>query len=325
MQIKPDYRLNIIQDENFIDEMTEKDKILRENVTSGTIKSFDKTELYYEYYLAENSKASIVIVHGFTEFTCKYHELAWYFINMGYNVFIYDQRGHGLSQRKVSDFQLIHVDKFQDYVEDLNEFINQIVEPVSVNLPLYIYSQSMGGAVAGLYLSKYTGKVSKAILSAPMVCPVAGNMSRKKLRMFLRFQGLVHGWKSKFIYVKNYNPKPNFHFSSDLSENRFRYNLNTRNSNVKYQNSPSTNRWLFEALSVEDKLLSKKVSGKIKAETLIISAEKDTVVKNPQQKKLSEIIPDCRFYEMKGAKHSLYTTTSPMLRKYVEIILEFFS
>ncbi len=325
MLFKPTYKLNIIEDKQFLHKMTEIDKLLKNYVKDGYFNGFGNTKLYYEYYLTNNSKGSVVIVHGFTEFTGKYHEMTWYFLNMGYNVFIYDQRGHGLSQRQVRDLQLIHVDRFDEYAEDLNIFIEDIVAPNSENIPMYLFSQSMGGSVSSLYLSKYNHKISKAVLSAPMVRPVAGNMPSPYLKAFLIYDSKINSWKSKFKFLNNYNPHPKFEFSSDLCENRFLYYLNLRNKNPRYQNSPSTNRWLYEALSVKNKILNKKRISHITAKTLIISASQDTVVRNDLQLKLAKLIPHCRFYSMQGAKHSLYTSQAPMLKVYVKKILDFYN
>ena len=61
----------------------------------GRFASFDGVEIAYYYYLCENPIGSIVLVHGFTEFAMKYEEIMYYFLEAGYNCFIYDQRSHG--------------------------------------------------------------------------------------------------------------------------------------------------------------------------------------------------------------------------------------
>lgn len=325
MLFKPSYNLNIIPDSQFLHKMTQIDKLLKKYVNEGTFEGFDKSELFYEYYLAQNSKASVVIIHGFTEFSKKYHELIWYFLNAGFNVFVYDQRGHGLSPRKINDLQLIHVDRFEDYVEDLREFVNQIVIPNSKDIPVNIFSHSMGGGVTSMYLEKYNTRISKAVLSAPMICPVAGNIPRFYLKAFLVREAKKHGWTHKFKFMNDYNPNPKFEFSADLSQNRFLYNLNTRNKDRRYQNSPSTVGWLYEALSIQEKILNRKKTAHITAKTLIITASQDNVVKRQPQLKLAKLIPNCKYFCINGAKHSLYTAKAPMLKQYMKKIIDFYN
>ena len=150
---------------------SEFDKIRKE----GFFDSFDGKKLYFEYFPKENAKASVVIVHGLSEFTKKFYEIAWYFYLEGYSVYLYDQRCHGRSCRLGARADILHVDKFSDYAKDLNEFIKNIVLKTS-DKPIYLYSHSMGGAAAALYLSKWQDTVKKAVMSAPLN-PLASKMS----------------------------------------------------------------------------------------------------------------------------------------------------
>ena len=107
--------------------------------TDGFLISFDETRIFYHIYKAENADRSVVIVHGFTESAEKYEELIWYFLNAGADVYIYDQRGHGRSGRKVANKTLTHVDRFSEYLSDLECFIDSVV---SKELPLFIFAHS---------------------------------------------------------------------------------------------------------------------------------------------------------------------------------------
>nr|MBP6611678.1 alpha/beta hydrolase [Paludibacter sp.] len=53
----------------------------------------------YNYYLQDSARANIVVSHGYTERKEKYKELAYYFLKMGYQVFIHDHYSHGQSSR----------------------------------------------------------------------------------------------------------------------------------------------------------------------------------------------------------------------------------
>lgn len=128
---------------------------------------------------ADGSKlGGIIIVHGKGEFKEKYRELIFDFYNLGYDVHIYDQRGHGESGNLIpSDVNVVgrytHVDLFTDYSDDLEKVITHIKKIFSYksdSLSLFLWSHSMGGAVVldCLQRSKCLA-VKGAVLHAPMI------------------------------------------------------------------------------------------------------------------------------------------------------------
>ena len=83
--------LVLFDEENYYQQMEEIAlPFLASCVKSGFLTTEDNSQLYYEsFYLPEN-KATILILHGFTEFTKKFDELTYYFLTQGYNVVRYD-------------------------------------------------------------------------------------------------------------------------------------------------------------------------------------------------------------------------------------------
>ena len=171
MLFKSSNKYSIIKDEEYASKIVDITNELNNYATRGYFTSFDNTKMYYEFFKVANPLASIVIVHGYTEFTKKYYELSWYLMNMGYNIFLYDVRGHGYSHRYNDDMELTHVDKYEDYVLDLDSYINKIVVPNSNKIPLFLFGHSMGGTIAQMYISGCENAIEKTILSAPMIYP----------------------------------------------------------------------------------------------------------------------------------------------------------
>ncbi len=322
MLFKPTYKFQIISEDHYDEKIKEIDQVMNSNLKKGTFESYDKNKIYYEYLLCENAKASVVIVHGYTEFTKKYYELCWYMVNMGYNVFMYDARGHGYSYRRTPDPQVTYIDNYNEYAKDLNLFINSIVIPASNDAPIYLYSHSLGGATALLYMSKYNTPVKKAILSAPMIYPVTFQLPRFILMNLIKREAKKSGWDSKFKFSSSFNPKAKYENSSDGSERRFYRNLALRIKEPLFQNSAGTNRWMYEAVRIIEELSDKKLLKNIKAEVLIMTADKDTVVKTNQHIKLSKRLK-CKIIHFENAKHSLYTMKDENLEKYIESIFDF--
>ena len=197
MLFVPQTDFEIFDEESYFDKMSGVESVLEGCCNKGYFTSFDGNNIYYEYYISENSKATIVLVHGYTEFSKKYHELCYYLLNSGFNVFLYDQRGHGLSCRITKNIYVNHVESFDDYVRDLECYINTVVEPRQNGLPMYIYSHSMGGAVAALYLAENSNKIEKAVLSSPMIYPVCMPLPKNFLRYMLTNEAKKNGWERK--------------------------------------------------------------------------------------------------------------------------------
>ncbi len=323
MRYQSTYRFDVIQDALYESEMLKAEQELEKYANYDTVTSFDDAKLFCVYYLAENPRASVVFVHGFKEFTKKYCELALYFLQMGYNVFLYDQRGHGLSHRETEDKTVIHINRFEDYVEDLHCVIQTVVLPQSQKIPVYLYAHSMGGAVALLYLSAHNETVKKALLSAPMVYPVCMSLPQKVLRFLVKKNAGKDGWTAKSTEKAFFDPDQKYIYSSDLSECRFKRILNYRIAEPKYQYSTASHRWNYEALGVIEKLFDKKNLRQIHAEIFMVSAGQDTVVENKPQQKLAKQLK-CKFKCLEHAKHSLYTQKDTDLQAYLEEVFTFF-
>lgn len=313
-----------LTEDDYAQRMPQIEKELSNIVHEGSINSFDGCKLVYEYYLTNKGGSSIIIIHGYTEFGKKYHEMAWYFIQNGYNVFIYDQRGHGHSDRTVENTELTHVESFDEYAEDLHQFIEQVVKPNSYGNPIMIYSHSMGGAITALYLAKYKDVVKKAVMSAPMIKPVAHDIPLFLIRLMAKHYAKQDGWNGKFRHTGSFDPNPNFKFSSELSELRFANHMKYRISDVFYRNSGGTNRWIYESVSVGRRLLKKDVAGNIEAEILIINASEDRVVKPRPQRQFAKMVKNSEYISVKGAKHSIYSSPPDMLNQYLNTVFDFF-
>lgn len=296
------------------------DEIESYSVT-GKLKVCEDTEIAYLFCLAENARGSVVIVHGYTEYYKKYYETAWYFLNEGYSVFMYDHRGHGHSSRNAGNSQVVHVDRFEEYAEDLEKFINDVVIPNTNADSVDIYSHSMGGAVTAMYLINNSSRIRRAVLSSPMVAPVTMGIPERLVRKRALKDCRKFGEKNRFKYTHSFSPNADFTKSADFSHSRFKYNLDVRIADENYQTSGGSNRWIYESMNVKKKLLDG--APKITVPVLMFVSQKDKVVKTGAQYKLAKRLPDCIIITVPGAKHSLYTHKKEYLTEYYKQIFAF--
>lgn len=285
----------------------------------------DGGTLYCESYINETNDKNIVILHGFTEFGAKYHEMTWYLCALGFNVFIYDQRGHGFSHRQINDLNLIHIDSFNTYIKDLEIVIEKLVKPEREHLPIYLFSHSMGGAVASLYMMKHPETIKKALLCAPMISPKTMNVPRPLVMLMTYCHGIIFGWDKKFKFTGDFNPQVNINNTLDSSMARFQATIKQRITTKEYQSSSATNRWMWEAITVQDKILKKRKAGKISTQILIISAENDTVVKNKYHCKFAKMLKNCTSLTVPCAKHNIFFSSGDTLTGFYTILFDFFS
>ena len=113
-------------------------------------------------------KGRILIVHGFGEYSRIYFRLMDQLSKIGYESFMFDQRGSGeTSPGKLKG----HTDEFKTF-NDLDHFIGKNLEEcTSKNIPLHIWGHSMGGGIILNYAcnGKYKDSVSTFIASGPLV------------------------------------------------------------------------------------------------------------------------------------------------------------
>lgn len=289
----------------------------------GYFDSFDGKPLYYEYYLVQGSRASVVLLHGLSEFTKKFYEITYYLLQRGYNVFMYDQRCHGKSCRLTEQAHLLHVDCFDHYVRDLEQFMQQVVHKVS-QLPLYLYAHSMGGAVAAMYLAKNRETVCKAVLSAPLIDPVVNTRNAATARFLVRMLRLKHGSKGRFLFSRDFDPQTPFRPESDGSAVRFAHNMRLRSEDERYQTSPMSIGWVLSSLKVRSALLKKRVTKGIQTPVLLISAEKDRVVKTDAHYAFADRCDACTLVSIPQATHAMLAGTDEILQRHIGLVTEFF-
>lgn len=324
MYFTPNKDFKICSEEEYPEFIARVTPLIEEASISGSHESFDGLKLSYRYIKVENAKASVVILHGLTEFMQKYYEMAWYLLNSGYNVFLYDQRGHGLSGREVDDPHIVHVNDFMDYARDLDSFMKGVVEPNCDKTPIYLCSHSMGGAVVFLYLSRFDNPVKKAAFSSPMIEPKTASLPRPVLIHFFRKQRKKEGPTGKFIYSGTWNPDPDFNKATDKSYNRFLSNLNIRRADIRYQNSSSSNAWIDESYEIRSKLLDRKYISKIKIPMLVMLADDDTLVKTSTTLRFVKLNKNIEVAHISNSKHTIYTSSPEAISEFYRRLIEYY-
>lgn len=270
----------------------------------------------------KEAKGVVLISHGFCESAEKYKELAWYFYQAGFTVYIPEHCGHGRSYRLTDDPCKVHIDSFWRYVKDLS-YVAVRVKAENPGLPIMLYGHSMGGAIAAVTLAENPGRFQKGILNAPMILHRTG-----KIPPWMAYGGSVllcclgkgedyalgqHGFLDNELFEE----------SSSLSRPRFDYYYGKRRSIPEFQNNGASYRWSLEAYRMTRELLGCSWK-KITVPVLLFQAEKDTLVYNKVQEKFIRRLHKGRLIRVPGAKHEIYRCGNDILRPYLNKVLKFY-
>ena len=283
----------------------------------------DHAPIFTVSYPAENPAATVFIVHGFTENAFKFSELIYSLLKNHFDVVAYDQRGHGRSWRseKIHDHSLTHVDDFREYVRDMEIIVDTVVSKLPK--PWMLFSHSMGGAVAGLYLEDHSGVFSRAVFCAPMIQADMGSMSPAVVKLLCRSAKLIGKGSSRVFVSKPYTEKEAFEPSCATGRERFDWYENIRVNRREYQNNGPSYSWTLEAALVTKKLLSAGAPEKIDCPVRLYTAELDhTVLPEPQKEFISRIRNGSHRI-VKGAKHEIYRSTDEVLFPWWHDVLSF--
>lgn len=294
---------------------------LREKRKNGYFRSYDGTPIYYEYYKNPRDRASIVISHGFCEFTGKYDEVVYYLYRQGYSVFLFDYRGHGKSGRHLKNLSKVYISSYREYVGDLKEYTKQIVKRESISGKIVLFAHSMGGAVGALTIERYPDLYNCAVFASPMLEISFGELSNNMIRILaLIATGLR--WKKRYAYgQKPFSGVPDFEASGAVSKARYLYVFEKRLRNNRYQTSGATYGWSLATIKAIRKL--QKDAQYIKIPILLFQAEKDNIVKPNGQIEFARKAHNVRLISIKASKHEIYNGNYIMRSEFYRNIFKF--
>lgn len=310
-----------IKEQEFEAKMTDTVKpFLEKRAAKRTCETRGGGALYTVHYTADAPRGTVVLVHGFSENADKYREFIHYLLRENYSVLIFDQRGHGRSHRE-APLGVVHVDRFEQYVEDLEDVLGAWGSELAA--PLSLFAHSMGGAVSMLFLQKHPNVFKKAVLSAPLVSLQYRGLVRICAASACRFCTLTgRAKKTVFIARRDYENEP-FERSSALSPARFAYLKQLRTSDPLLCGGSPSYAWSLAAIGITKKLLDKRALARVRLPVLILSAEIEHLVCPDAQEKLARALPDGHFKKVQSSKHEILFAGDDILHPVLDDIFNF--
>ncbi|MEI6620632.1 MAG: lysophospholipase [Actinomycetes bacterium] len=135
--------------------------------TTGSFQGVRNTKIFYQEWAPLDhhpARGVIIIIHGYAEHGGRYDALARDLVADGFAVCALDHRGHGHS-----DGKRVQVEKFDDFVDDLNAYRESVRERYPAPLPLFLVGHSMGGLITLRYLTRDMPEVDGVVVSGAAV------------------------------------------------------------------------------------------------------------------------------------------------------------
>ncbi len=289
-----------------------------------TIPGKNQLPLFCSVFKAEAPVGTVLLLHGFTESFFKYSELIFSLLHNHYSVVAYDQRGHGRSGRAegLPNPSVTHVDRFEDYVDDLAVVCNTLLPDLP--RPWMIFAHSMGGGVTSLYLEQYPDTFSAAALCAPMIAPYTSGIPAGIASGMSKVFCLLGKSRHAPFFMKPYSGPEDFDSSCATDPVRFAWYDAVKAAHTEYQNSIPSNRWIVESIAVTRKILTAGAPEKIVCPVLLCTADKDYSVLPDAQKKFIDRVPKGKHLFVKDSKHEIFRSVNEIFFPWWHEILSFF-
>jgi acylglycerol lipase len=144
------------------------------NWAEGELTGVGELQLYRQAWIPDGEvRAVVVIAHGVSEHSGRYHHVAAPLAAEGYAVHALDHRGHGRSEGDRA-----FVQRLGNVIADLQSLI-EATRATHEGVPVFLLGHSMGGLVACHHALTHQQSLSGLILSGPLAALEAASPLRR--------------------------------------------------------------------------------------------------------------------------------------------------
>ena len=268
-------------------------------------------------------RGGVVFVHGYSESMLKHAEIIYDLSQAGYKVFALDLRGMGESQRLLGNPQIGHVERFSDYVDDLEYFVRHLVQPHH-KAPLYLAAHSLGGMVSVAMLARGNTNIKAAALSAPMFGIRTKGFPPWLVRAVVRFNIWRGAGSSYVLGSGDYDPR-----KDNVRHNVVTHSLVRASRTLAlYQAMPKlvvagqSNEWIAASFQAADS--SSELASKVNVPIKIYQAAEDTIVSPEAQQAFCSKAPHCELSVVNQARHEVLQEVDAVRSPVLRDIINFF-
>lgn len=300
----------------------------------GEFTGVNGVPIRYVRFHAPHHDQVVVVSPGRIESYMKYPEVAYDLFHCGYDVMILDHRGQGRSGRMLEDSHRGHVHLFDDYVDDLATFCEEVVAPLGYRQK-YALAHSMGGAILALYLARRRPADTPPFFAAATLCaPMTGITLPMPGWMVRRILNWAEGNPARrdFYAIGTGHWQPLPFLVNRLTHSRERYQRALR----YYADYPElrvggpTYHWVREGVLAGEQMLAKAKD--IDTPLLLLQASEDRVVDNRSQQAFCQAMTQAgrpceggKPLVIKGARHEILFERDALRAQALDATLRFFA
>lgn len=292
----------------------------------GFIKTRDKRQLYWVSLTSPKHSKAIVVVNGRIECSDKYQELFFDLFQQGYDIYSYDHRGQGLSERLIAHSDIGYVEEFDDYVDDLALMVKHF--NLSRYDKRYLLGHSMGGNVITRYVQTHQDQPFDAIAATAPMFGMNIKWYLKPIAMVL--SQLLTALHSQPSYAPGQAPYYSKPFDGNLlsqSQVRYQWFRKLYDEKPQLQVGGASTRWVWQGMMACKQCLL--LTRQIKRPYLLLQAGDDRVVSNSAQirfiKKLANTNSQCALKIIHHARHELLFERDEYRNQTLQTTLDFFA
>ena len=267
---------------------------------------------------------TMLLLSGRGEYLEKYKETVADLNQRGYDVYAFDWRGQGLSSRMLSNRHKGYVQSYDDYLADLDYFVQRVVAP-RAKAPLYLLAHSMGAHIGLRYLHDHYTLFQGAVLTAPLIDIAMSPKLKTALRIYV-CAAIKLGLAKRYVPGANDgNPHRQAFESNKLTSDRMRFERMIHQLNAKPDLvlGGVTHQWLQATFCSIDHMCAKGFIESIKLPVLIVAAGNDSVVSLNAQQTLSKRLPQSRLVILEKAKHEIFVEADEFRNQFWQAFDEF--
>jgi lysophospholipase len=246
------------------------------------------------------------LLDGQTEFLEKYSEVVGELRARGFTVAALDWRGQGGSMRALPDALKAHVGDFEEYDDDLETFLEQVVRPLSEKPPLAL-AHSMGGHILLRTLHDKPNAFAAAVMTAPMLQADTRGYPGWLARLVCHAHNL-RGVSTDWVWgMQQRDPlKMSFDDNRVTSDRtRFARAQSALRANPNIRLAGPTWGWLEAAYHSWDRVMAPGYAEAISTPVLMIGAGRDRIVNTAAEREFARRLPKGTYLEFADAEHEI--------------------
>jgi lysophospholipase len=294
----------------------------RDHFVAGFLEGAKGIRVAYRKSRVEREKGLIVFAPGMGEGAFRYPELAYDLAQLGWSFYVLDPRGQGASDRLVSPIRSVYVESYDDYVEDLHRFVEQVVRPEG-HPKTYLLTNSMGGLVGALELAAHPEDFRAAALSVPMFGFDLGGITEEQAYQLTKSM-VAQGRGAEYAVGEgapdlSWRPDPRSRHGHD---SRLRQMMEYLEAHPAEACGGASIRWVLESIVA---LRRERAETPGSVPTLVLQGGRDETVPPGPQRAYCDRAADCRLERFKEGSHSLLTEDDAVRDAVLARVLGFFS